>query len=126
MSVVAKEYKVAFIRISGVNIPSKKKVFVGLPMVFGIGYYRAFEICAKVNVDPQARMGDLTDDQLNSVRKYIEDNYKVEGDLRSQISADIKTLVAIGCYRGMRHRKGLPVRGQRTKTNAKTRKKRKA
>ncbi len=126
MANAIKEYKTAFIRISGINIPAKKKVFVGLAMVFGIGQFRAFELCSSSSVNPQARMGDLDDVELTKIRKHIEENYKVEGDLRSEVNANIKTLIAIGCYKGMRHRKNLPVHGQRTKTNAKTRKKRKA
>jgi small subunit ribosomal protein S13 len=121
-----KEYKNVFVRISGINIPSKKKIFVGLPLVYGVGKYRADQICKELSVNPQARMGDLDDSELNKIRKYIEENYVVEGDLRSEVSSNIKTLIAIGCYKGMRHRKNLPVHGQRTKTNAKTRKKRKA
>ena len=121
-----KEYKNVFVRIAGINIPSKKKIFVGLPLVYGVGKYRAEQICKELSVNPQARMGDLDDGELNRIRKYIEENYVVEGDLRSEVSANIKTLIAIGCYKGMRHRKNLPVHGQRTKTNAKTRKKRKA
>ena len=121
-----KEYKNVFVRISGINIPSKKKIFVGLPLVYGVGKYRAEQICKELSVNPQARMGDLDDGELNKIRKYIEENYVVEGDLRSEVSSNIKTLIAIGCYKGMRHRKNLPVHGQRTKTNAKTRKKRKA
>jgi small subunit ribosomal protein S13 len=121
-----KEYKNVFVRISGINIPSKKKIFVGLPLVYGVGKYRAEQICKELSVNPQARMGDLDDSELNKIRKYIEENYVVEGDLRSEVSSNIKTLIAIGCYKGMRHRKNLPVHGQRTKTNAKTRKKRKA
>ncbi len=121
-----KEYKNVFVRISGINIPSKKKIFVGLPLVYGVGKYRADQICKELSVNSQARMGDLDDSELNKIRKYIEENYVVEGDLRSEVSSNIKTLIAIGCYKGMRHRKNLPVHGQRTKTNAKTRKKRKA
>ena len=121
-----KEYKNVFVRISGINIPSKKKIFVGLPLVYGVGKYRAEQICKELSVNPQARMGDLDDSELNKIRKYIEENYVVEGDLRSEVSSNIKTLIAIGCYKDMRHRKNLPVHGQRTKTNAKTRKKRKA
>ncbi len=125
MSVI-KEYKNVFVRICGVNIPSKKKIFVGLPVIYGIGKYLSEKICTELTINSQARMGDLSDEELNKIRKYIEENCVVEGDLRSEVASNIKTLIAIGCYKGMRHRKHLPVHGQRTKTNAKTRKKRRA
>ena len=110
-------------RISGVDLPRDKRVEVGLTYIFGIGPKTANDIIAATGVDPDIRVKDLTDDDLAKIREVMAtEEYKVEGDLRRDIALDIKRLVEIGCYRGMRHRKGLPVRGQRTKTNARTRK----
>ena len=109
-------------RISGVDLPRDKRVEVGLTYIFGIGRKTASEIIAATGVNPDTRVKDLTEDDVAKLREYIEKNVKVEGDLRRETAFDIKRLVEIGCYRGVRHRKGLPVRGQRSKTNARTRK----
>ncbi|RKX65300.1 30S ribosomal protein S13 [candidate division TA06 bacterium] len=109
-------------RIAGVDLPNNKRAEIALTYIFGIGRTRATDILKKCDIDLSKRMKDLTDKELESIRKEIENNYKVEGALRQEISQDIKRLISIGCYRGIRHRKGLPVRGQRTKTNARTRK----
>ena len=109
-------------RISGVDLPRDKRVVVGLTYIFGIGRTTASEIIAATGVNPDTRVKDLTEDDVAKLREYIEKNVKVEGDLRRETAFDIKRLVEIGCYRGVRHRKGLPVRGQRSKTNARTRK----
>ena len=109
-------------RISGVDLPRDKRVEIGLTYIFGIGRKTASEIIAATGVDPDTRVKDLTEDDVAKLREYIEKNVKVEGDLRRETAFDIKRLVEIGCYRGVRHRKGLPVRGQRSKTNARTRK----
>ncbi len=109
-------------RISGVDLPRDKRIEIGLTYIFGIGRTTASKIIAETNVNPDTRVRDLTEDDVAKLRNCIEKNYKVEGDLRSQIAFDIKRLIEIGCYRGIRHRKGLPVRGQRSKTNARTRK----
>ena len=110
-------------RIAGVDLPREKRIEIGLTAVYGIGRTTATEILTKAGVNPDIRVKDLTDDDLAKIREVMAtEEYKVEGDLRRDIALDIKRLVEIGCYRGMRHRKGLPVRGQRTKTNAKTRK----
>ena len=108
-------------RIAGVDLPKEKRVEIGLTYVYGIGRTSSNKILAKAGVNPDTRVKDLTDDQVNSIRKAM-DGYKVEGDLRREVALNIKRLTEIGCYRGMRHRRGLPVRGQRTKTNARTRK----
>ena len=108
-------------RIAGVDLPKEKRVEIGLTYVYGIGRTSSNKILAEAGVDPDTRVKDLTDDQVNSIRKAM-DGYKVEGDLRREVALNIKRLTEIGCYRGMRHRRGLPVRGQRTKTNARTRK----
>jgi small subunit ribosomal protein S13 len=110
------------VRLFGVNIDAKKKLRAALPYIYGIGKRNVFDICIAVGLDPDMRMFNLTEDQLAALRKYVEENVKVEGELRGEVSSNIKLLIAIGCYRGIRHRKGLPVRGQRTKTNARTRK----
>ncbi|MBL0725706.1 MAG: 30S ribosomal protein S13 [Alphaproteobacteria bacterium] len=110
------------IRLFGVHLPSKKKVRAGLPYIYGIGKNNVFDLCKALGIDPESRMYELSDDSLNSIRVYVEENLKVEGDLRAEKSSNIKRLVAIGCYRGRMHKSGLPVRGQRTKTNARTRK----
>ena len=109
-------------RISGVDLPRDKRVEIGLTYIFGIGRTTASEIIAATGVNPDTRVKDLTEDDVAKLREYIEKNVKVEGDLRRETAFDIKRLVEIGCYRGVHHRKGLPVRGQRSKTNARTRK----
>ena len=109
-------------RISGVDLPRDKRIEVGLTYVYGIGPSTAAKICAETGVNPDKRVKDLTDEEENLLRECIDKNYIVEGDLRRNVAMDIKSLMEIGCYRGMRHRKGLPVRGQRSKTNARTRK----
>ena len=110
-------------RIAGVDLPREKRVEIGLTYIYGIGVSSSNRILAKAGVNPDTRVKDLTDDQVNSIRKVLdEDEYKLEGDLRREVALNIKRLTEIGCYRGLRHRRGLPVRGQRTKTNARTRK----
>ncbi len=109
-------------RISGVDLPRDKRIEIGLTYIFGIGRTTASKIIAETKVNPDTRVRDLTEDDVAKLRNCIEKNYKVEGDLRSEIAFNIKRLIEIGCYRGIRHRKGLPVRGQRSKTNARTRK----
>ncbi len=108
-------------RIAGVDLPREKRVEIGLTYIYGIGVSSSRRILAAAGVNPDTRVKDLTDDQVASIRKEME-GYKVEGDLRRDVALNIKRLTEIGCYRGLRHRKGLPVRGQRTKTNARTRK----
>ena len=109
-------------RIAGVDIPNNKRVEIALTYIFGIGRKSANDILAKAGVNPDTRAKDLTEDEVAKIRDEIENNYTVEGDLRRNVSMDIKRMVDINCYRGIRHRKSLPVRGQRTKTNARTRK----
>jgi small subunit ribosomal protein S13 len=109
-------------RIAGVDIPRDKRVEVALTYVFGVGRTRAQETLQATGIDPNIRVKDLTDEQLLELRGHIESNFKVEGDLRREVAADIRRKVEIGSYEGVRHRRGLPVRGQRTKTNARTRK----
>jgi small subunit ribosomal protein S13 len=109
-------------RIAGVNIPAAKPLHIALRYIFGIGSTNALEICARVGVEPQKRVNMLTEGEILKIREDIDKNYKVEGDLRREIAMNIKRLMDLGCYRGLRHRKGLPVRGQRTHTNARTRK----
>ena len=109
-------------RISGVNIPTNKKIQVALTYIFGIGPKIANDICQKASIDIAKRVNQLNDDEVNKIRELVESNYTVEGDLRRKISINIKRLTDLGCYRGLRHRKKLPVRGQRTHTNARTRK----
>ena len=109
-------------RIAGVDLPKEKRVEIGLTYIYGIGLTSSQKILAKAGVNPDTRVKDLTDDEVNKIRKVIDGSYKVEGDLRREVSLNIKRLTEIGCYRGLRHRRGLPVRGQRTKTNARTRK----
>ena len=109
-------------RVAGADIPDAKRVEIALTYIYGIGRTRSVKILADTKVDKNIRVKDLSDDQLVSIRDYIEGNYKVEGDLRRDVAADIRRKVEIGSYEGIRHRKGLPVRGQRTKTNARTRK----
>ena len=108
-------------RIAGVDLPKEKRIEIGLTYIYGIGRTSSNKILAEAKVNPDIRIKDLTDDQVNSIRKAME-NYKVEGDLRREVALNIKRLTEIGCFRGIRHRRGLPVRGQRTKTNARTRK----
>ena len=109
-------------RIAGVDLPRDKRVEIGLTYIFGIGRKTAEDIIAATGVNPDTRVRDLTEEDIAKLREYIEHNCRVEGDLRRDIAYDIKRLIDIGCYRGVRHRKGLPVRGQRSKTNARTRK----
>ncbi len=108
-------------RIAGVNIPTHKHVVISLTAIYGIGRSRASEICHKVGIEPTTKVKDLTEEQVDQIRSEIG-NYTVEGDLRREVSMNIKRLMDLGCYRGIRHRRGLPVRGQRTRTNARTRK----
>jgi small subunit ribosomal protein S13 len=108
-------------RISGVDLPRRKRTDIALTYIFGIGRTRAKEIIEKSGVDAATRVDDLTEEEIRRLREVIETNYKVEGDLRVQIRADIKRLKDLGCYRGLRHRRDLPARGQRTRTNARTR-----
>lgn len=107
-------------RISGIDLPRQKRIEVALTYIYGIGHARARMIIEATGVDPDRRTSDLTDEDINKIRHEIEDKYKVEGTLRTEVSMNIKRLMDIGCYRGIRHRRGLPVRGQRTKTNART------
>ncbi|NLG87690.1 MAG: 30S ribosomal protein S13 [Clostridiaceae bacterium] len=109
-------------RIAGVDLPRDKRVEIGLTYIFGIGRSRSEQILKKTGINPDTRIRDLTDDEISKLRETIEKEYVVEGDLRRDIALNIKRLIEIGCYRGRRHRAGLPVRGQRTKTNARTRK----
>jgi small subunit ribosomal protein S13 len=109
-------------RIAGVNIPTQKRVEIGLTYIFGIGRTKAREIVNKVGIPEQRRVHQLTDDEVLRLRELIDREYQVEGDLRREVAMNIKRLMDLGCYRGLRHRKGLPVHGQRTHTNARTRK----
>ena len=109
-------------RLAGVDIPREKRVEVALTYIYGVGKTRAHETLAATGVNPDTRVKDLTDQELVALRDFIEGNYKVEGDLRLEVAADIRRKVEIGSYQGLRHRRGLPVHGQRTKTNARTRK----
>ena len=109
-------------RISGVDIPNNKRVEIALTYIYGIGLKSSRDILAKTGINPDIRAKDLTEDDIAKLRDEIENNYTVEGELRREVAMNIKRLVEINCYRGIRHRKGLPVRGQRTKTNARTRK----
>ena len=109
-------------RIAGVDLPKQKRVEIALTYIYGIGRSTSSEILSKIGVDPNTRSDDLTESQINDIRKVIDGEYKVEGELRSEVAMNIKRLMDLGCYRGLRHRKGLPVRGQRTSTNARTRK----
>lgn len=109
-------------RIAGVDLPANKRVEVALTYIFGIGLTTSKKIISEANVDPNRRVKDLSDDEINDIRKTIDKTVKVEGDLRTELAMNIKRLMDIGCYRGIRHRRGLPVRGQNTKNNAKTRK----
>ena len=109
-------------RISGVDLPREKRVEIALTYIFGIGRTRADETLKATGVNPDTRVKDLTEEELVKLRTHIDGNYQVEGDLRREVQADIRRKIEIGCYQGLRHRRGLPVRGQRTKTNARTRK----
>lgn len=109
-------------RIQGVDLPRNKRVEIALTYIYGIGLTRSKEILEAVGVDPSTRVHELTDAQITGLRDYINQNFKVEGDLRREVQMNIKRLVEIGCYRGLRHKRGLPVHGQRTRTNARTRK----
>lgn len=109
-------------RIAGVDLPREKRIEIGLTYIYGIGLTTSKKILAATGVDPNIRVKDLSDDDAQKIRAELENNYKVEGDLRREVSMNIKRLMDIGCYRGLRHRAGLPVRGQHTKTNARTRK----
>jgi len=109
-------------RLAGVDIPRDKRVVIALTYIYGVGRTRSVEILTATGIDQSIRVKDLTDDQLVALRDFIEGNFKVEGDLRREVAADIRRKVEIGSYEGIRHRRGLPVRGQRTKTNARTRK----
>lgn len=113
-------------RISGVDLPNNKQVKYALTYIYGIGLTTSVDILDKAGIDHTVKAKDLTDDQVNKIKKVIENEYKVEGDLRTETTLNIKRLMDIGCYRGLRHRRGLPVRGQRTKNNARTRKGKKA
>ena len=109
-------------RVAGVNIPTQKRVEIGLTYIHGIGRRIAREICGRVGIPPQRRVHELSDAEVLKIREMIDRDYKVEGDLRREVAMNIKRLMDLGCYRGLRHRRGLPVRGQRTHTNARTRK----
>ncbi len=109
-------------RIAGVNIPNNKRVHIALTYIFGIGRTKARQICETAGLPESRRVNDMTEDELARVRETIDNNYRVEGDLRRDVAMNIKRLMDLGCYRGLRHRRGLPVRGQRTHTNARTRK----
>lgn len=109
-------------RISGVDLPRDKRVEIGLTYIFGMGRSRTREVCLALKIDPDTKVRDLTDDEVAKIRQYIEANFRVEGDLRREVAQNIKRKVEIGTYQGNRHRRGLPVRGQRTHTNARTRK----
>jgi small subunit ribosomal protein S13 len=109
-------------RIAGVDLPRKKRIEIGLTYIYGIGRTSSQNILSELQIDPSTKTDDLTEEQINNIRKVIDNSYKVEGELRTEISMNIKRLMDLGSYRGLRHRKGLPVRGQRTSTNARTRK----
>ena len=109
-------------RIAGIDLPREKRIEIGLTYIYGIGLKSSQDILAATGVDPDIRVKDLSEDDATKIREYIDKNYHVEGDLRREINLNIKRLMEIGCVRGVRHRRGLPVRGQRTKTNARTRK----
>jgi small subunit ribosomal protein S13 len=109
-------------RIAGVNIPTQKRVVISLTYIFGVGGSRAADILKTLKIDPNTRVNALTDEQVDSIRNLLNADYTIEGDLRREVLMNIKRLTDLGCYRGLRHRKGLPVRGQKSKTNARTRK----
>ena len=109
-------------RIAGVDLPRKKRIEIGMTYIYGVGRTTSQNILSRLKIDPNTKTDDLTEEQINDIRKVLDSDYKVEGELRTQISMNIKRLMDLGCYRGLRHRKSLPVRGQRTSTNARTRK----
>ena len=109
-------------RIAGVDIPREKRLEISLTYILGIGRTTATKVCTDTGIDPNTRVRDLTEDEVSRIRNHIDTDYKVEGDLRREVAGDIKRKIEIGCYQGIRHRRGLPVRGQRTHTNARTRK----
>ena len=109
-------------RLAGVDLPAKKRTEIGLTYIYGIGRTRALSLCHRAGVNPATRISDLTDDEVNHIRQILESEGSVEGDLRKELSMNVKRLIEMGAYRGVRHRRGLPVRGQRTHTNARTRK----
>lgn len=109
-------------RIAGVDLPKRKRVEIGLTYIYGIGRSTSQKILTQLNINPDTKTDDLSESEVNSIRKVIDSQFKVEGELRTQVSMNIKRLMDLGCYRGLRHRKGLPVHGQRTSTNARTRK----
>ena len=109
-------------RIAGVDIPREKRLEISLTYIYGIGRTSATRVCTETGTDPSTRVRDLTEEEVNKIRGYVDTNLKVEGDLRREVQSDIKRKIEIGCYQGIRHRRGLPVRGQRTQTNARTRK----
>lgn len=109
-------------RIAGIDIPREKRLEISLTYIFGIGRTRARHICSELDLNPDTRVRDLTDEEVNRIRAYVDGNLQVEGDLRREVQQDIRRKMEIGCWQGLRHRRGLPVRGQRTQTNARTRK----
>jgi small subunit ribosomal protein S13 len=109
-------------RIAGVDLPKDKRVEIGLTYIFGIGHNSSLKVLSATGINPDIRVKDLTEEQVSAIREFIDKNFTIEGDLRRNVSLNIKRLIEVGCYRGIRHRKGLPVRGQRSKTNARTRK----
>lgn len=109
-------------RIAGVNVPTQKRVEISLRYIYGVGPKRSKDICEKLGITPERRVFDLTDDEVLKIRELVDNTYRVEGELRREVGMNIKRLTDLGCYRGLRHRKGLPVRGQQTHTNARTRK----
>src|SRR5271170_6314524 len=121
-SVGSKQERANVARIAGVNIPTNKRVTIGLRYIYGIGPTRAAEICSRLSIPDERRVNQLSDDEVLRIRELVDHDYRVEGDLRREVAMSIKRLMDLGCYRGLRHRRGLPVRGQRTKTNARTRK----
>jgi len=109
-------------RIAGIDLPKNKKAYIGLTYIYGVGQHSAIDILEKAKIDPNKKINELTEEEIAEIRAVMTSNYKVEGALRSEVNQNIKRLMDIGCYRGLRHRRGLPVRGQRTKTNSRTRK----
>lgn len=109
-------------RIAGIDLPKQKKAYIGLTYIYGVGQHTALEVLEKAGVDPQKRISDLNEQEVAEIRAILTSDYKVEGALRSEVQQNIKRLMDIGCYRGLRHRRSLPVRGQRTRTNSRTRK----
>ncbi|MGE5399837.1 MAG: 30S ribosomal protein S13 [Ignavibacteriales bacterium] len=109
-------------RIAGIDLPKNKKAYIGLTYIYGVGQHTSMSILEKAKIDPSKKIGDLTEEEVAEIRSIMTTEYKVEGALRSEVQQNIKRLMDIGCYRGLRHRRGLPVRGQRTRTNSRTRK----